>query len=1172
MFGVGELLSLPLPDNHQQTDSSDVVDRSLANLLTIDNYMPMPTPPAFPARGLYGHLIACMAGAAVDNVFRLGVSTTLAALAASEAHKQAYGLWVMILFTVPFLLFAPTAGSLGDRIPKHFLIRGARLADVLVCCAGILGVWLHSVPLMLTSVTLLATISAFFAPVKLSIVPELVSDQDLPSANGKLASLTVIAILGGMGLAALTDNLPALFLVTGLLCVAGVVGAWMIPPLIARAPTTAIAMPWSLIRQVKALNSQPGVWIPALSLAGFWALGAAASVQLVPLVQTKYVAAGETGASLIAGTAMALGIGLVAGSILAVSLVSRAFPAGLPIAGALIASFCLCGAGFHVAEGGGIVGFSVWLLGTGFGAGLWEVPITITLQERAEPTKRNLVMSGVTILNTLSQIVLVAILIPLTNGTFGHLWVSYEIFMLVGGVTLLMALTCLVIYRLQFTAWMMAAITRTCWNLTLSGGHHLPPHGGCLIVCNHLSYADGVALCARLDRPVRFLVYRSFFKMPVVGWILHALGAIPVAAEDGRNALLASLDAAVEALKRGEVVAIFPEGKLTRSGAMDRFKSGLERIAARAEVPILPVYLDGLYGTWMSRAVTKEWLRLFRRVAVHVGPPLPSTSTAAEARRAVAALGYEVAYDFAAKDRRTLAMAAIGLLRQHPTRVCVRDAQGTLVNWQALGVARTLFSHLALTAEDHRVGVVLPPGRAGTLVNLALAMGGITSVNLNHTSGPAAVKRMCEMAGIRTIITAAPYLKRIGNPELPGQLIHIEAILPKLHKMAVLWQTAVCMALPARWTCVGKADDVATIVFSSGSTGDPKGVQLTHRHVLANCRAVRQGLDLQPYTDVVLSPLPLFHSFGLIPGMWLGLTHGLSIAAHPDPTDGKTIGELAHSLQATFMLSTPTFVRGWMRRIEPEQFKSIRLAVVGAERCPAELKAAFKERYGTELLEGYGCTELCPTIAVNLPEVRRDREVEIHSRDGSVGRALPGLDVFTVDVTTGEKLPPDTDGLIVVRSPSRMLGYLDRPDLTEKAFVHGGYNTGDIGRVDTDGFIRITGRLARFAKIAGEMVPLDNVEALLLTGLAAQSDTAELAVAAVADDARGERLVVLHTAFAGDWAAVFAALEGQPALWKPKQKDLAEVAEIPKLGSGKRDLAALKKIALERFAPVKNTG
>ena len=259
------------------------------------------------------------------------------------------------------------------------------------------------------------------------------------------------------------------------------------------------------------------------------------------------------------------------------------------------------------------------------------------------------------------------------------------------------------------------------------------------------------------------------------------------------------------------------------------------------------------------------------------------------------------------------------------------------------------------------------------------------------------------------------------------------------------------------------------------------------------------------------------------------------------------------------MISTPTFVRGWMRRIDPEQFKTIRLAVVGAERCPLELKNAFKERYGVELLEGYGCTELAPTVAVNLPEVRREGEVEKRSKQGSVGRPLPGMSAFTINPDTGAIQPPDTEGLIVIRSPSRMLGYLDRDDLTSKACLLGGYNTGDMGKVDADGFIHITGRLARFAKIAGEMVPLDNVEALLAAGM---PDDIELAVAAVPDEGRGERLVVLHTGFTGEWNTIMIRLEGQPGIWKPRIKDVYQVAALPKLGTGKRDLAGLKALAI----------
>ena len=1123
----------------------------------------------YSSRALPGHLLACAVGASIDNIFRYGVGGAFAAIAATqiadpaarEMQVQAWNNQLMLLFLIPFLILAPTAGSLGDRLPKHWLIRFARLADVAVCAIGLLGIWMQNVPLMLTTVGMLAVISAVFAPVKLAVIPELVADRDLPSANGKLAGITVLAILGGIGLSATSGTPWLLALVVGSLCVAGVIGAWMIPPLTARAPQSPIAMPWSFARQLRSLSSAPGLWPPALSLAGFWALGAVASLQLVPLVERRFVHLHPELSHywLVAGCAMALGIGLVIGSIMAARLISLAFPAGLPIIGALIAGAGLAAAGWHALHGGGVLGFAILMAITGMGAGLWEVPVTMLLQERAPDDRRNLIMGGVTILSNLASILLVVAMMPLANGHLGTAWTSADLYLLVGGGTMILTLGCAWVYRLQLAAFVMSAITRSVWRLTVTGQENLPERGGVLIIANHLSYADGVALCAKLKRPVRFLVYSRFFKLPLIGFLLRAIGAIPVAAEDGRKALIASIDAAVAALQRGEVVAIFPEGKLTRSGTTDVFKAGLERIASRAQVPVLPVWLDGLYGTWMSRAVNRAWLKVGRRVNVRIGAPLPASVSAGEARQAVMELGHLQAQTHAERESRTLATAAIGLMRQHPRAICVRDAQGTLPNWQALAVARALIPHLGLAADEQRVGVVLPPGRAGMLANLALAMAGRTAVNLNHTAGNAAVSRMCELAGIRSIITAAPYLKRIGEPQLPGRLIKAEEVIPSVGKATVLWQALLCHLLPATWLTRGKATDVAAIVFSSGSTGDPKGIQLTHQQVLANCRAVRQGLDLQVYQDVILCPLPLFHSFGLVPGMWLGLTHGLSIAAHPDPTDGAAIGKLAQELKATFVISTPTFVRGWMRRIDPEQFKTIRLAVVGAERCPLELKNAFKERYGVELLEGYGCTELAPTVAVNLPEVRREGEVEKRSKQGSVGRPLPGMSAFTINPDTGAIQPPDTEGLIVIRSPSRMLGYLDRDDLTSKACLLGGYNTGDMGKVDADGFIHITGRLARFAKIAGEMVPLDNVEALLAAGM---PDDIELAVAAVPDEGRGERLVVLHTGFTGEWNTIMIRLEGQPGIWKPRIKDVYQVAALPKLGTGKRDLAGLKALAI----------
>ncbi len=428
---------------------------------------------------------------------------------------------------------------------------------------------------------------------------------------------------------------------------------------------------------------------------------------------------------------------------------------------------------------------------------------------------------------------------------------------------------------------------------------------------------------------------------------------------------------------------------------------------------------------------------------------------------------------------------------------------------------------------------------------------------------------MCELSGVRTIISSTLYRSKIGNPTLPVTSVNAEDLIPRLGKAAVVLHGILNHVLPARWRCRARADDVAAIIFSSGSTGDPKGVELTHRQILANCRSVMEGLDLHEDQDTILSPLPLFHSFGLVPGMWLGLAQGFAIAAQPNPLDGKALGELAVASHATFLISTPTFARSYLRQTEPAQFTSLRFAIVGAERCPAELKAAFKERFGAELLEGYGCTELAPVVAANLPTPAQPGEGKGGARESSVGRALPGQHVYAVHPESLEPLPLGAEGLLVVRSPARMRGYLGREDLTAKAFIADGYITGDLGRVDADGFIFITGRLARFAKIGGEMVPLDTIEAAIQVIV---GEAAEVAVAAVPDPSRGERLVVMHTGYAGSWDETLAKLEHLPQLWRPKTKDVFKVDAVPKLGTGKRDLAGVKRQAIAVTAQASGAG
>lgn len=517
---------------------------------------------------------------------------------------------------------------------------------------------------------------------------------------------------------------------------------------------------------------------------------------------------------------------------------------------------------------------------------------------------------------------------------------------------------------------------------------------------------------------------------------------------------------------------------------------------------------------------------------------------------------YDDAMAASARDRRTLGAAALARARGRWGRTAVEERAGRLSRLRLAAAALVVRDALGLADDERRVGVLLPPSRGGAVVNLALALGGRTSVNLNHTAGEAQLARMAELAGLRTIVSSRRYLERLGQPALPGRVVLAEDLLGQLSKVAVVAAMVRVIALPARWLDRARPDDVATIIFSSGTTGDPKGVQLTHRQVLANCGAMIAHVGIAPDSATLLTSLPLFHSFGLVPGMWMCLAYGIRIAAHPDPLDAAGIGALAAQTGAGYVISTPTFVRSYLRKVPPEQFAALRFGVVGAEKCAPELHAAFRERYApAALLEGYGCTELAPVVSVNRPG---------DIREGTVGQPLPGVEVFTVDPETLERLPDGREGLLVVRSPSRMLGYLGRDDLTAAAFVHGGYNTGDMAAIDAEGRIRITGRLARFAKVGGEMVPLDAVEGALQGWLAERypDDGVQVAVCAVPDAKRGERLIVLHAgSLPAAPDALFAALDAMPALWRPRAADVYAVESIPVLGTGKRDLGALKRLA-----------
>src|SRR5271163_2553325 len=357
-------------------------------------------------------------------------------------------------------------------------------------------------------------------------------------------------------------------------------------------------------------------------------------------------------------------------------------------------------------------------------------------------------------------------------------------------------------------------------------------------------------------------------------------------------------------------------------------------------------------------------------------------------------------------------------------------------------------------------------------------------------------------------------------------------------------------------------DDLATIVFSSGSTGEPKGVMLSHFNIVSNVEQMAQAVKLDRH-DVLLGVLPFFHSFGFSVTLWLPAVIGIGVAYHPSPLDFGAIGALIREYKVTFLISTPTFLQGYLRKCQPEDFGSLRLVIVGAEKMPERVATAFEDRFGIRPLEGYGCTECSPVVAVNTHDYRAPGFRQVGAKRGSIGHPLPGVAVRIVDPETRERREVGTPGLLLVRGPNVMLGYLGKPEKTAEVLQDGWYTTGDIAAEDEDGFLTITDRLSRFSKIVGEMVPHIKIEEKLQE--LAESAEKIFVVTGVPDGKKGERLVVLHTLNPDALKPVLEKLgsSGLPNLWIPRANQFFHIEELPQLGSGKLDLRRVHEVALE---------
>ncbi len=1113
--------------------------------------------------GFQSYLWTQFLGAFNDNAFKMVVSLTAAHAAASGG--SGYLPLVGVIFMLPFFLFSGHAGQLADLHSKRSVLIFMKFFEVVAMAAGIVALYAGNIWGQFFVLLLMALHSNFFSPAKYGIVPQLVGDRDMSRANALLEMTTFVAIvLGTAAAGAMFDvwKTRQAFIGVILTCVAvvGVAVSFGIPRVPVSKPGERFNWnPWAeIVLGTKSLWKDRPLWLTVMAISFFWFAGALIQMNVI-LFGEQVLHAGELKTGILV-TFLAVGIG--AGSMLAGRLSGDKVELGLVPIGAIGMTVFLCALAFTGGSYAVAAGMMVLL---GLSSGLFIVPLNALLQHRSGDEEKGRLQATNNFFNTAFILAASGVLKLSTD----VLHIGPEGVMVLAGVlaagATIYILTVVPDFLVRFVLWMF---THTVYKIRIRGQENVPFRGPALLVVNHVSLVDGFLVGASIQRMLRFMVWKPYYEHPLFSRVLRLIKAIPVG-QANRREIVESLRRGRAELEAGHVVCIFAEGAITRTGNLLPFRRGFEKIVAGLDCPIIPVHLGGVWGSIFSFAEGRFLLKWPRKipfpVTVSFGRPLPSSATVADVRQAVMDLGARSAEE-QWKKRDLLHVRFVRSARRRWFRFCMADSTGREMTYGQVAIASRLLARkiARVSGNDNMIGLLLPTSVGGALANIAAYLAGKKPVNLNYTAGAAAMASAVRQCGIRRIVTSRVFLTRLKIPvpesgaflDAPEGAIFLEDLLKSATGLDKILAAATCLFAKA----YAAPSDPATVIFSSGSTGEPKGVMLSHFNILANIESIAQVFWTDD-NDRLVGVLPLFHAFGFAVGLWFPLVTECGVVYHPNPMDAGSIGELTAKYKGTLIISTPTFYSTYTRKIPKEHFQSLRYAITGAERLREPVATAFLEKFGTELLEGYGCTEMSPVIAVNRPDFDGDGVTQTGTKSGTVGHPLPGVAVRLVDPATFAPLPAAAEGLLLVRGPNRMLGYLGQPEKTAEVIKDGWYVTGDIVAIDEDGFLRITDRLSRFSKIAGEMVPLGKVEEAVSAVL---GDAAECAVVGLPDEQKGERLAVLHTSPLSA-AEIWDRLNQSelPKLWIPKREAIFSVEAIPKLGTGKTDLRGVKEKAKE---------
>ncbi|MCB1888379.1 MAG: bifunctional acyl-ACP--phospholipid O-acyltransferase/long-chain-fatty-acid--ACP ligase [Rhodocyclaceae bacterium] len=701
----------------------------------------------------------------------------------------------------------------------------------------------------------------------------------------------------------------------------------------------------------------------------------------------------------------------------------------------------------------------------------------------------------------------------------------------------------------------LATIARLLFRVTVRGTMP-PPQSRLLVIANHESFLDGLLLGLFLPLDPVFVVHTTVAENRWFRWILSLVDTLAV---DPTSPM--AMKKVVRLIEAGRPVVIFPEGRITTTGSLMKTYDGPAFVAARTGATILPVKIDGAARTYFSRMGGRFPRRLLPRLSLTIHETtriaMPEAPSARERRRKAGEAMRRIMQEmiFASRPEATLFEALLDAASIHG-RGCrrVEDLKQQEYSYRdvikmALALGRLVERE---TGDGEAVGLLLPNLAPTLALVFGLPAFNRRAAMLNYTAGVDAMQAACTAAEVRTVLTSRAFIEqaRLGDKlsALQGvRIVYLEDLRETMTLADKLWLMLLALPFPRIATRIGSAEDAAVILFTSGSEGKPKGVVLSHRALLANIAQIRAVVDFS-VDDKVLNALPLFHSFGLTAGGLLPLLSGSSVFLYPSPLHYRVIPELAYDRGCSVLLGTSTFLGNYAKHAHPYDFHRLRYVIAGAEKLAEPVRELWFDKFGIRIFEGYGATETAPVMAVNTP---------MAFRRGTVGQMLPGMHAQLLPVPG---IP--SGGMLHVTGPNLMSGYLkaDRPGVLQppaSEVGEGWYETGDVVEIDDDGFVRIVGRVKRFAKVAGEMVSLEVVEKLA----AAASPAAQHAASTQADAAKGEALVLFTTDTALGREALVAAAKAQGAAELAVPRKIVSVAALPLLGTGKIDYVQLKQMA-----------